>query len=481
MGGITSLADLLAEYPLEAPLFCLILVVLVLDMFGSEASRRVPGAITTLGLGLLLARSIGIPPGEAAGPGDFGLFFQRLFLLAAVFVSVMTDHLRTQIRRDLGEFHGLLLFATAGLLFVSRAQDFLTLFVSIELVTISLIILAASSEGDGRSAEAGMKYVILGALASAFFLYGVAFIYGNTGSLSLDEVGAAVARASATPEGVGPGILLGLTLVIAGLAFKVAAVPFQFWVPDVYEGAPTPVTAFLTIASKGAGVAALIRVLVTAMAPLAEVWGFAFGVLAAATLLYGNLGAIPQTNIKRLLAYSSIGHAGFVLIGLAAASPAGIRGILFYLLAYAFSVLAAFLAIVGFSRATGSDSLSAYDGLWRRSPLLGAAIAVSFLSLAGFPPLSGFFGKFLLLLALLESPEKVWLAVLAGASIVVGLYYYLGVIRRVLVLTPVEDGPLPISPTLKVAIAVALFGTVLLGVYPGPFVSLAALAAQAVF
>jgi NADH-quinone oxidoreductase subunit N len=472
----------LAAYPLEIGLFLLIAVVLGMEILLPPGKRGIVGACSTLGLGLLLGLSVLFTPDGRHGPDGYALFFQRLFLLVAVFVSVMTQDFQDRLRRGAGEFHALLLFATTGLLFVSRAQDFLTLFVSIELLTVSLFIMAAYLEGDGRSTEAGMKYVILGALASAFLLYGVAFIYGYTGSLRFEEV----ARVVGAPGGAGPGVILGLALVLAGLAFKVAAVPFHFWVPDVYEGAPTPVTAFLTVASKGAGLAALARILGTVMDPISEGWAPVIGLLAAATLLYGNLGAIPQTNIKRLLAYSSIGQAGFVLIGLAAASEAGTQAILFYLLAYAFPAMGfpamgAFLAIVAFSRASGSDELRDYHGLWRRSPLLAIAIAVSFLSLAGFPPLAGFFGKFLLLTALIRSPGMLWLAVLAGANVIIALYYYLGVIRRVLVHSPVAEGPVTVSLSTKVAIAVALLGTVILGVYQGPFVAQAGVAARALF
>ncbi|MCZ6688576.1 MAG: NADH-quinone oxidoreductase subunit N [Planctomycetota bacterium] len=463
---------MLSGHILEIYLFVLILVVMLADLFLSQEGKRSLGGIAIVGLGVALAASFFIPTGADA----YGLYFQRLFLMTSIFVLIQGEAFRERIGERLGEFHTLLLFATTGLLFISGAKDFLTLFVSVELLTVSLFILAAFLEGDGRSAEAGMKYVILGALASAFFLYGISFVYGFTGSLQFDEVATAVARTG----GDGTGVTLGLALIVAGLCFKVGAVPFHFWVPDVYEGAPTPITAFLTVASKGAGFAALMRVL-TVMAPLAGIWTTALAVLAAATLLYGNLGAIPQTNIKRLLGYSSIGQAGFILIGVVAGSPEGVRAVLFYLLAYAFGAMGAFLAIVAFSRVTKSDELSDYHGLWRRSPLLAVAIAISFLSLAGFPPLGGFFGKFLLLVALLESPEHLWLGILAVASVIVSLYYYLGVIRRVLVFPPTDETPIPIPGFLKAAIVVAVVGTIILGIIQGPFVTQADRAAWSLF
>ena len=465
----------LQGYALEIGLFALIAIVLGAVIL--RASGRLVSAISTAGLGVLLGASVLLPPGAEGGPDAFADFFQRLFLLVAVFVSIMAEDFRARLSRGAGEFHALLLFATAGLLFIARAEDFLTLFVSIELLTVSLFILAAFLPGDARSAEAGMKYVILGGVASAFLLYGIAFVYGYAGSLRFEDVAAAVAEY----DGGRPGLSLGLTLILAGLAFKVAAVPFQFWVPDVYEGAPAPITAFLTVASKGAGFAALLRVLISVMGPLQGVWAGVIGILAAATLFYGNLGAIPQTNIKRLLGYSSIGQAGFILIGLAAASPAGTRAILFYLLAYAFTAMAAFLAVTAFSRSVRSDELRDYEGLWKRSPILAICLAVSFLSLAGFPPLSGFFGKFLLLMALLESPGMLWLAIIAGANVIISLYYYLGVIRRVYVSPPHDPSPIPVSLATKVAIGVALLGTILLGIYQGPFVTQAQGASWALY
>ena len=394
---------------------------------------------------------------------SFSAYFKSLFLVTVAVVIVMTREFRAHLPEHLGAFYMLLFTALLGMLVLASINDLLMLFLGLELLTFSLYIMAAYVKTDARSVEAGMKYLILGSVSSGFLVYGIALLYGFAGSTSFSMLHAAMTH--------GPVPLTaqaGLLLVLAGLGFKVAAVPFQLWVPDVYEGAPTPIVALLSVGSKMAGIMAMLRLLGTVFQPLVGLWGGVLAVLSAATLLYGNLGAIPQTNIKRLLGYSSIGHAGYLLMGLATGSLSGARAVGYYLLAYLFSNLTVFLVVIAVSNATGADSLEAYQGLSKRSGLLAAAMFIGLLSLAGVPPLAGFVGKLLVLLATVES-GRLWLAALGAVNVAISLYYYLMVVKRMYLDAPSSTTPIAITPVTKLTLALLVLGILAVGIVQQPF------------
>lgn len=408
------------------------------------------------------------------------LFFKGIFILTAIGVLLMTRELsHTFERADHGEFILLILTATLGMLFVASAGDFLMLFVSLELITITFYVMTAYWRSDLRSLEAGLKYLILGSVASGFFLYGIAFLYGATGSTQFDAIRNALRNAPT----LSPALQFGLLLILGGVTFKVAAVPFQLWVPDVYEGAPTPVTAFLSVGSKSAGFFVALRILHELFPHHTPVWSGMLALLAGLTLLYGNLGAIPQKNIKRFLGYSSIGHAGYLLIGVAAISNQshfGTVAVHFYLASYLVTNLAVFLVVAAFSRSSGSDEMADYAGLSQRSPFLAAAMFLALLSLAGVPPLSGFFGKFLLILSAV-SEGYLWLALIGVAAVVISLYYYLVLVKRMYVDEPLDPAPIPVSLPTRIALYVCLAGMLGIGIWQGPFLNLSFAATKGLF
>lgn len=402
----------------------------------------------------------------------FAWYFKGLFVLTAACVVVMTREFKRHLVTNAGAFYMLLFTALLGMLVLASVNDLLMLFIGLELLTFSLYVMAAYLKTDRRCVEAGMKYLIMGSVSSGGLVYGVALLYGFAGSTSFPVLHQAIAS--------GPVMLTaqaGLLLVLAGLGFKVAAVPFHLWVPDVYEGAPTPVVALLSVGSKMAGVVALARILYGVFRPLAGLWGELLAILCAATILYGNLAAIPQTNIKRLLGYSSIGHAGYLLMGLSTGSVAGLEAVGYYLLAYLFSNLAAFLVVVVASNAIDSDALDDYKGLSRRSPLLAASLFIGLISLAGVPPLAGFVGKLLVLLATVES-GRLWLVVLGAVNVAISLYYYLLVVKRMYLDAPLVSSPISVHPITKVTLGFLLIGILALGIFQEPFLRLIASAVR---
>lgn len=479
--NLTGFYSLLSEGLVIALMFA----VFAADLFFPSIRKRL-GALTAWGLaailGCLLWQGLfaaGPKPG-AAFQGTFladpmALFFKALFILTAAVVVLLTREFLKKYGKNPGEFYLLILSALLGMLFLASANDFILLFVSVELVTVSFYVMTAYLKTDQRSVEAGIKYLILGALSSGMMLYGISFIYGHTGSTHYDAVRAALSGMPSAP----PLLLLGILLLIAGLGFKAGAVPFQLWIPDVYEGAPIPVTAFLSVGSKMAGFAALLRICVSVIAPFEKTWALLMAVIAAMTLVYGNLGAIPQKNIKRFFGYSGIGHAGYLLTAIAAGGFSGARGVLFYLLSYAVTMLAAFLVVVFCSVHLESDDMSAYDGLSRRSPLLAGALFLSLLSLAGVPPLSGFFAKFLVLSSAVEK-DLIWLAVLGALNVVISLYYYLTLVKRMYIYPP-AGGVISVPLSFQIPLYLLMLGIVGIGVVQGPFVRLAASAVSGFF
>ncbi len=394
-------------------------------------------------------------------------FFKGFFLLTMFFVFAMTQQFFTAMAGRRNEFYLLLWLALLGMCLVASSADFLLLFIAIEILTISLYVMTAYLKSDKHSLEAGMKYLILGALASGFLLFGISFLYGVAHSTRF-----AVIQAYAGTHAMDPVMLFGLVLIFAAVGFKIASVPFHLWVPDVYQGAPTPVTALLSVGSKAAGFVILIRLFFGIFAAWHAQWSFVLAVLAAVTMCYGNLGAMFQTNIKRLLGYSSIGHAGYLLMGAAAGTALGASAINFYLLGYLFTNLAAFLVIVLFFIAVKSDEIADYAGLSKRSGLLAGALLIALVSLAGMPPLAGFFGKFTLLMATVQS-GLLWLAFIAVVNIIISLYYYLMVVKRIYVDAPRVTSPIPVSLPMRLILGILIAGIVGIGIFQGPFLNAA--------
>lgn len=400
---------------------------------------------------------------------ELAFFFKPFFLLAAFLVLLMAMEFSDRIHAGLSEFFAIILFALCGMLFAASANDFMLVFVALELITISFYILNSFQRSRIISLEAGIKYLILGALSTAFLVFGIAFIFGTTGETNFTKIQTALYD---NPVLAGNGLFLfGVLMVMLGLGFKIAAFPFQIWAPDVYQGSPAPATAFLAVGSKAAGIVLMIRLLFSVFPAVAAQWTNLLMAVSAITILYGSLCAIPQRNIKRLLGYSSIANAGYLLLGFTVLTVNGSTAILYFLLGYLFTVLGAFTVICLVTRNTDSDDISVLAGLGQRSPFLAAALTLSMVSLAGIPPLAGFFGKFLLLKAVVEqgatNPGYYCLVGVAIAGVLMSLYYYFGVIRAIYWSKDVPDlSPIQVGLLPRLAVMICIAGMFWLGVLP---------------
>ncbi|MCZ7640105.1 MAG: NADH-quinone oxidoreductase subunit N [Verrucomicrobia bacterium] len=462
------------------------LAVLLLDLWVRPEQRRWLTWTALLAVGGIFVASFALTVPEPARMfgglyvlDELALFFKRFFLLAALLVLVVGQEFADRFSAGHAEYSALTLFALTGMMFAASANDFVLLFVALELVTITFYVLTSFQRRRVVSLEAGVKYLILGALSTGFLVYGLALIFGAAGTMNFEQL-------AASPPAVLESRLLtvGLLLVLVGLAFKIAAVPFQFWAPDVYEGAPLPTTAFLAVGSKAAGIVLLLRVWFVAAPALTSSWARPLLVVTALTLLYGVLCAIPQRSLKRLMAYSSIANAGFLLLGFCSGSAAGVAAVLFYLGGYLFAVLAIFLVATLAWRGTDSDAIADLAGLAQRSPLLAGVLTLGLVSLAGVPPLAGFFGKFLLLKSVLASatlhPGLYAVAVVALLAAVISLYYYFGVVRVVYWGQPAAapQAPILLAWPARAALGLCVFGLLWLGCFPANVLNLAQLAAQ---
>jgi NADH-quinone oxidoreductase subunit N len=369
-----------------------------------------------------------------------------------------------------GEFYILVLFAAAGMVIMAGANDLIVVFLGLETMSLALYVLAGFFRTEIQAGEASMKYFLLGAFASGFFLYGIALIYGATGSTNLDKIGAAV-RAGAAKD---PLLLIGFALLLVGFGFKISAVPFHMWTADVYEGAPTSVTAFIATGSKAAAFTALLRLLLESLRPLQGEWVWLFWVLAVLSMTLGNVVAIAQQNLKRMLAYSSIAHVGYMLVGIVAGGGLGGGSVLFYLLVYTFTTAGAFGVILLLERG-GEEAVGVADtaGLAERSPLTALALALFLLSLVGIPPTAGFVGKFYLFGAAVRA-GYIWLAVIGVLNSAAAAYYYLRIIVNMYMREP-EGTPAVVMPSFAgtLAVVVALWGVIQLGLFPAPLFDLA--------
>jgi NADH-quinone oxidoreductase subunit N len=346
------------------------------------------------------------------------------------------------------------------MMFMASANDLLSVFVSLEFSTLGFYVLVAYLRDDLASNEASLKFFILGVFAAGLLAYGISLVYGETGKLVFSDM----AQASATP-----GLIIGFLLIFAALGFKIGAVPFHSWIPDTYHGAPTPVTAFLSIAPKGAAFAILLRIFFVALASFKPLWLLLLVAVSILSMTYANIVAIAQRNIKRLLAYSGIAQIGNVLIGLAAGTKMGSDAILFYLMTYLFANIGAFAVVIAVSHAIGSDEIDDYSGLNRRSPFLAFAMLLFLLSLAGVPPLAGFIGKLYIFVAAIK--EGLYTLITVGlVNIVISMYYYLIVVKKMYINEPIDPSPVAISGPMKAVVYIGLAGTLLIGVFPQPFI-----------
>jgi NADH-quinone oxidoreductase subunit N len=395
---------------------------------------------------------------------EYSIFFHALFIfIAAMTTLISIDYLRRE-NMNHAEYYALLLFATAGMLVMAGSNELMMVFIGLEILSIATYVMAGFRRTDLRSNESALKYFLLGSFASAFFLYGVALIFGATGSTNLISISAALTQA-----GIQPGLVyLSAALLLVALCFKVAVAPFHIWAPDVYEGAPTPITGFMSVGPKAAGFAVLFRVFVTAYPLIEGRWTEVMGVLAAVTMILGNVIAIVQPNIKRMLAYSSIAHAGYIAVAFTANSSRGSSAALFYTLAYAAMNLGALTIVTILGRAEDAKvQLADYAGLAAKRPVLAALLSLFLLSLAGVPGTAGFAGKFFIFRSAVES-NLVWLAVIGVLTTVVSFYYYLYVIVQMYMRDPHEEfTDARVSPALIAALGVAAFGTLYLGILPG--------------
>jgi NADH-quinone oxidoreductase subunit N len=464
------------------PELILVLGAMALLMLGVFRGDRATGAISGFAVLLLVVAGMLVvlqPEGKLVAFGGsfvsdgFGRFLKVLSLIGSAATIIMATEFLSTPGRERYEFSILILLSTTGMMILISAADLIALYLGLELMSLSLYVVAALDRDNLKSTEAGLKYFVLGALSSGMLLYGASLVYGFTGTISF----AGIAKAS-TQGGL--GLTFGLVFLFAGLCFKVSAVPFHMWTPDVYEGAPTPVTAFFASAPKVAGIAVFVRAATTAFPGILEQWQQIIVFVSIASMVLGAFAAIGQTNIKRLMAYSSIGNMGYALIGLAAGTGDGVQSVLVYMAIYIAMTLGTFACIISMRRADGPvETIADLAGLARTKPAMAFFLAMLLFSLAGIPPLAGFFGKFYVFIAAMKSGLYA-LAIIGVLASVVGAYYYIAIVKTMYFDDPAPDFE-PMRAELKMVLAVAGLFVLLFFVYPGPLVDAAAVAAKSLF
>jgi len=463
------------------------IVLLLAEAFVDRTNKDYLAYLGSAGLFVILLLSFLPLQGPAPGSPDaafitsdiLSVFFTRFLLISTIIVLLMAPGFKPVLIRYLpaeregagvGEFTILPLFVCAGLMWMVSSIDFIMIFVALELATITLYVLSTYLRQNNASLEAGTKFLILGALSTGFFVYGITWIFGVTGTTNITALPHAI---SLLPESSILPLLLGVALILVSLSFKVGAFPFQFWVPDVYQGAPTPVSAYLSVASKAAGFVVLLRLLLSleTVPAVAHKLYAVITLLAGVTLIFGNLAAIPQTNLKRLLGYSSVAHAGYLLMGVASlGSLMAIPAIGLYFAAYLAMTLLSFVVLMVVAEATGGDEISRFNGLSQRSPLLAGAMLLAMASLAGIPFTAGFVGKFMIFEVALKQGHF-GLVTLGCVTVAAGFYYYFKVARAMYWQQPTEETAIPVSMTVRILIAVLGAGILAIGIYPGPILA----------
>lgn len=454
------------------------MVLLVADLF--IANKRVTGLLGLIGaVGAALA---GIPLwnsnrttfGGMLTLDNYALVLNWIFLVVvALTILISLDYLA---RHDInqGEYYPLLLLATGAMMLLAQGNDLIVLFLGLELLSITLYVLAGFAYPRLSSEEAAMKYLLVGAFAAGFLVFGIALTFGATGSSNLVDINVFLSRLLETNQNV-LLLLIGAALIIVGFGYKIAMAPFHMWTPDVYEGSPTPVAAFMSVGTKSAGFAALTRFLVVALPAYWTLWAPALAALAAVTMIVGNLAAVAQTNVKRMLAYSSIGHAGYILMGTLARpgeGSLGIQGLLFYLVAYSLTNLVAFAVLITLEqRGESAWSIDDFAGLWERQPWLATAMTICMFSLAGVPLTAGFIGKFYVFTAAWQS-NLGWLTVVAVFTSAIAAFFYLRIVVQMFMRAPVRDLRPVVDRSLAVGIALATLGIIVFGIMPTPVINL---------
>jgi NADH-quinone oxidoreductase subunit N len=443
----------------------LAVLVILLDLFLKR--KAILAAVSVVGLIVPAALSLALwDRTETSFNGmliidNFSLFFNLLFIVSAGLVILSSTSYVTKFKAFQGEYYALVLLAAMGMMFMASTGDLIAIFVALELTSISLYALTSFLK-DPKSSEAGLKYLLLGAIASAILLFGMALLFGITGTTNLRQIADTIPLGDLVDN---PALLMSVVLLVAGFGFKIATIPFQMWVPDVYEGAPTPITAYLSVASKAAGFAVILRVFYEALGPVSVDWSMIFAVMAAVTMTLGNVVAIAQSNIKRMLGYSSIAQAGYMMMGLAAVSQLGNSSLVFFLAAYALTNLGAFIAIIAISNKIDSDHISDYSGMAKRSPMLALALAFCLISLTGIPPTAGFIAKIYIFNAA-ASYDLTWLVIIAVVNSVISAYYYLRVVKVMYLGAPTSEEKVYSAKPLRAALSFACVGVLLLGIYP---------------
>lgn len=474
----------------EIGLLILLLVVLAIDLFLRPAQRRYVGVIAGVGVLVMMVANLIAGFALAADPAferpvlggmlryDALALIFRTAVMAAGGLTCLISIDSPKVGRQ-GEFFAIVIVATLGMSLMAAASDLIMIFVALETASISLYLLAGFLRDTPRSTEAGIKYYLFGAAMAGLFLYGLSLLFGFTGTTGIYTMAASLGELLGDAPGAF-AVVIALLFVLAGLGFKVAAVPFHFWTPDVYHGAPTPVTAFISTASKAASFGLFVRVFAAVWpADIAPLWISLLAAMAFLTMTVGNLLALVQRNIKRLIAYSSIAQAGYALMGVVALtqSDLGAAAVAFYMLMYVLTNILAFTVIIAVSNASGSDEIADFAGLSRRKPGLALAMVLAFLSLGGVPPLAGFFGKFFLFAAAVEA-GYVWLAIAGVLNAIVALYYYLTVIKVMYVDPVAHTRPIVVTPAFTAVILITGVGVLVMGTLAGPWWTWALSAAQ---
>lgn len=459
------------NYRLIAPevfLFIWSLIVLFLGFGGSEKNSRRIGYFSLFGLLITLVLSVQTPNGNFFGEtfivDNYARAFKLIFILSAVLTILGSIDFIVKKLNHIGEFYSLLLLCTTGMMFLASAGELISMYVSLELSTIALYILATYMKRDLKSTEAGLKYLIIGAASSGILLFGLSLIYGLTGTTVMKEIGMLLF--------IGPGTKLAayfaIVMFVAGFGFKLAAAPFHMWAPDVYEGAPTPVTAFLSVASKAAGLVAFVRLFFEALLIAKSEWVVILEVVAILAMVIGNVIALLQKNIKRMLAYSSIAQIGYVLVALSAGIDLSVASMMIFLLAYLFANIGAFIVVIAFSNVTGSDKIEDYSGLMERSPIMAVVMSIFMLSLVGIPPTAGFFAKYWLFGAAVK--EGLYgIVIVAILTSVISLFYYMNVVRVMFFLPPKDSSEISLPRLAKVGLIVSVVVVMLFCILPDYF------------
>jgi NADH-quinone oxidoreductase subunit N len=479
MNQLTNIQDLLPVLP-EIVLACGAMLMLMLGVFAGERSAAVVNGLCIGVLVLVAALLVSLPAGRTTMFGgsfvvdDFARFLKLLMLTGSTGALMLSLDYLTREKLQKSEFGVLILLTTLGMMLLISASDLIALYLGLELMSLPLYVMAASNRTNARSTEAGLKYFVLGALSSGMLLYGASLIYGFTGTVNFAGI------AKATGQGAGIGLIFGLVFMFVGFCFKISAVPFHMWTPDVYEGAPTPVTAFFAAAPKVAGVAIFVRATVVAFPGITHQWQQIVVFVAIASMALGAFAAIGQRNIKRLMAYSSIGHMGFALVGLAAGTPEGVQGVLVYMSIYVAMTLGTFAAILSMRRdGVMVENIGDLAGLARTKPAMAFFLAMLLFSLAGIPPLAGFFAKFYVFLAAIKAGLYL-LAVIGVLASVVGAYYYLAIVKIMYFDEPAKSFE-SMPALLRLVLGLSGLVIILFFAYPAPLLDAATVAAKSLF